>query len=266
LKAIILAAGEGKRLRPLTENIPKCMVKLFGKSILERQVNLFKHCGINEICVVRGYNKEKINLLDLKYYFNKKFNVTNMVETLFCAKDEFNESIIISYGDIIYEKKILEKLMGSNEDFSIIIDRNWEKLWKIRFENPLDDAESLKIDNRGYISDIGQNTKNIEDIEGQFIGLIKIQGDGLKILKSSYEKFREQAIKENKNPLNPNVSFEKSYMTDFLQGLIKDNHKLTPVFVNNGWLELDSMKDYEIYNKMFKNKKILEFIDLENLN
>ena len=266
MKAIILAAGEGKRLRPLTENIPKCMVKLFGKSILERQVNLFKHCGINEICVVRGYNKEKINLLDLKYYFNKKFNVTNMVETLFCAKDEFNESIIISYGDIIYEKKILEKLMGSNEDFSIIIDRNWEKLWKIRFENPLDDAESLKIDNRGYISDIGQNTKNIEDIEGQFIGLIKIQGDGLKILKSSYEKFREQAIKENKNPLNPNVSFEKSYMTDFLQGLIKDNHKLTPVFVNNGWLELDSMKDYEIYNKMFKNKKILEFIDLENLN
>ena len=189
-----------------------------------------------------------------------------MVETLFCAKDEFNESIIISYGDIIYEKKILEKLMRSNEDFSIIIDRNWEKLWKIRFENPLDDAESLKIDNRGYISDIGQNTKNIEDIEGQFIGLIKIQGDGLKILKSSYEKFREQAIKENKNPLNPNVSFEKSYMTDFLQGLIKDNHKLTPVFVNNGWLELDSMKDYEIYNKMFKNKKILEFIDLENLN
>lgn len=266
MKAIILAAGEGKRLRPLTENIPKCMVKLFGKSILERQVNLFKNCGVNEICVVRGYNKEKINLSDLKYYFNKKFDITNMVETLFCAKDEFNESIIISYGDIIYEKKILEKLIKSNEDFSVIIDRNWEKLWKIRFENPLDDAESLKIDNRGYISDIGQNTKNIEDIEGQFIGLIKIQGDGLKILKSSYEKFREKAIKENKNPLNPNVSFEKSYMTDFLQGLIKDNHKLTPVFVNNGWLELDSMNDYEIYNKMFKNKKILQFINLEDSN
>ena len=266
MKAIILAAGEGKRLRPLTENIPKCMVKLFGKSILERQVNLFKNCGINEICVVRGYNKEKINISDLKYYFNKKFDITNMVETLFCAKNEFNESIIISYGDIIYERKILDKLIKSNEDFSVIIDRNWEKLWKIRFENPLDDAESLKIDNRGYISDIGQNTKNVEDIEGQFIGLIKIQGDGLKILKSSYEKFREQAIKENKNPLNPNVSFEKSYMTDFLQGLIKDNHKLTPVFVNNGWLELDSMKDYEIYNKMFKNKKILEFIDLEDSN
>ena len=97
MKAIILAAGEGKRLRPLTENIPKCMVKLFGKSILERQVNLFKNCGVNEICVVRGYNKEKINLSDLKYYFNKKFDITNMVETLFCAKDEFNERCFQNY-------------------------------------------------------------------------------------------------------------------------------------------------------------------------
>jgi L-glutamine-phosphate cytidylyltransferase len=266
LKAIILAAGEGKRLRPLTENIPKSMVKLFGKPILKRQVNLFKKCGINEICVVRGYKKEEINLLDLKYYFNEKFDITNMVETLFCAKDEFNEALIISYGDIIYDKKVLEKLMKTKENFSIIIDKNWEKLWKIRFDNPLDDAESLKIDNNGYISDIGQKTKKIDEIEGQFIGLIKIQGDGLRILKSSYEKFREQAIKKKKNPLNPNLPFEKSYMTDFLQGLIKNNYKLTPVFVNNGWLEVDSIRDFEIYNKMFENKKILEFINLEDSN
>lgn len=266
MKAIILAAGEGKRLRPLTQDIPKCMVKLFGKSILERQVDMLRNCGINKICVVKGYNKEKIDLLDLKYYFNRKFNTTNMVETLFCAKDEFDESIIISYGDIVYEKEILEKLIKSNENFSIIIDRDWEKLWTIRFVNPLDDAESLEIDSDGYISDIGQKTKKIEEIKGQFIGLIKVQGDGLQILKSSYEKFREKAIKEGKNPLNPNIPFEKSYMTDFLQGLVKDNQKLTPVFVNNGWLELDSIKDYEIYNKMVENKKISEFINLEDLS
>ncbi len=266
MKAIILAAGEGKRLRPLTQNIPKCMVKLFGKSILERQVDVFRNCGINKICVVRGYNKEKINLLDLKYYFNEKFDTTNMVETLFCAKEEFTEPIIISYGDIVYEKEILEKLMKNDENFSVIVDRNWEKLWKIRFENPLEDAESLEIDDTGYISDIGQKTKNIEEIKGQFIGLIKIQDNGLQILKSSYEKFRKKAIKEDKNPLNPSIPFEKSYMTDFLQGLIKDNQKLSPVFVNNGWLELDSIKDYEIYNKMVENKKISEFINLEDLS
>lgn len=266
MKAVILAAGEGKRLRPITENIPKCMIKLFGKSILERQISTLKNCGINEICVVGGYKKEKINFKDLKYYFNEKFESTNMLETLFCAEDEFNESIIISYGDIIYEERIIKKLMNSDENFSVVIDKDWKKLWKIRFENPLDDAESLKIDNKGNISDIGQKTKDIEEIRGQFIGLLKIQGEGLQILKSSYKKFKEKAIKEGKNPLNPNVPFEKSYMTDFLQGLIKDDQKLTPVFVNNGWLEVDSIKDYEIYNKMIENKKISELINLEDLS
>jgi L-glutamine-phosphate cytidylyltransferase len=266
LKVIILAAGEGKRLRPLTENIPKCMVNFFGKSILKRQIDIFKNLDISDISVVTGYCDNKIDLDNITKFKNKNFMTTNMVESLFTAEEKLDDSVIVSYGDIIFEPNIIQSLIDSRHDISIVVDKNWKDLWNVRFENPLDDAESLKIDNRGYISDIGQNTKNIEDIEGQFIGLIKIQGDGLKILKSSYEKFREQAIKENKNPLNPNVSFEKSYMTDFLQGLIKDNHKLTPVFVNNGWLELDSMKDYEIYNKMFKNKKILEFIDLENLN
>ena len=69
---------------------------------MKRQVNLFKKCGINEICVVRGYKKEEINLLDSKYYFNEKFDITNMVETLFCAKDEFNEErLVFHFGEKI---------------------------------------------------------------------------------------------------------------------------------------------------------------------
>ena len=89
---------------------------------------------------------------------------------------EFEDSIIISYGDIIFQKSILQKLIVSNENFSIIVDKEWKKYWKIRFKNPLDDAESLKIDESGNISDIGQKVSKMEDIEGQFIGLIKIQG------------------------------------------------------------------------------------------
>ncbi len=241
------------------------MVKLFGKSILETQISIFKKYDIDEICVIVGYKKEKINFKDVKYYFNEKYDSTNMVETLFCAEEEFNDAIIISYGDIIYEKKIIKKLIQNNENFSVIIDRDWQKLWKIRFENPLDDAESLQIDNEGNISDIGQKTNSIKEIKGQFIGLIKIQGEGLEIFKTFYKKCKEKANIEGINPLNPNVPFEKSYMTDFLQGLIKDKQKITPVFVNNGWLELDSVNDYKIYNELFNTKKILEFINLENV-
>ncbi len=265
MKVIILAAGEGKRLRPLTNENPKGMVELFGKSILETQINIFKKFDIDKICIVRGYQKGKINFQDVKYYFNEKYDSTNMIETLFCAEEEFDEPMIISYGDIIYEKEIIKKLMDNDENISVIIDRDWEKLWKIRFENPLDDAETLQIDNNGNISDIGQKTNDIKEIKGQFIGLIKIQGKGIEIFQTFYNKCKEKSKTEGINPLNDKIPFEKSFMTDFLQGLIKDNQKISPVFVNNGWLELDSVKDYKIYNELFNSEKISEFINLEVL-
>ena len=79
-----------------------------------------------------------------------------MVETLFCAREKFSDSVIVTYGDIIYEKKVLEKLLSSSDDISVITDENWMEYWKIRFENPLDDAESLVLDNNGNITSIGQ--------------------------------------------------------------------------------------------------------------
>ena len=97
MKAIILAAGEGKRLRPLTNDIPKCLVKLFGKSILERQVEIYKNSEINDIVIITGYKRDKIKILNIQEYYNEKFDSTNMLETLFCAENELNGSVIISY-------------------------------------------------------------------------------------------------------------------------------------------------------------------------
>ena len=216
MKIIILAAGEGKRLRPLTNEKPKCMVELFGKSILETQINIFKKCDINKICIIRGYQKEKINFQDVKYYFNKKYDSTNMIETLFCAEEEFDEPMIISYGDIIYEKEIIKKLRDNDENISVIIDRDWEKLWKVRFENPLDDAETLQIDNNGNISDIGQKTNDIKEIKGQFIGLIKIQGKGVEIFRNFYNKCKEKSKIEGINPLNDKIPFCKSSLSIYM--------------------------------------------------
>ena len=141
LKVIILAAGEGKRLRPLTEDLPKCLVSLFGKSILERQIEILKSVDLTDIIIVRGYNAHKITIPNVSFYQNDRFDETNMVETLFCARKELKDSVIVSYGDIIYEKRIIEKLKKSNEDFSVIVDEGWEDYWKIRFKNPLEDAE-----------------------------------------------------------------------------------------------------------------------------
>ena len=189
---------------------------------------------------------------------------TNMVESLFHAKDKLNDSVIVSYGDIVFEVEIIQKLMNSVHDISVVIDKNWKDYWEVRFENPLSDAESLILDTNGLILNIGQKVKNIQEIQGQFIGLMKFQNDGINDIKQFYEKTKKIAS-GGSNPLNPNVPFEKSFMTDFLQGLINDDHKLNAVPVENGWLEIDSINDYNLYNEKFNNNTLSELINLKNL-
>ncbi len=263
VKLIILGAGEGKRLRPLTKDIPKCMVKIFDKSLLEHQLDVLKKCGISDIVIVTGYCRDKIKVPNVKYYENKFFDSTNMVETLFCAEKEIEGKVIVSYGDIIYERDVLNKLLSSKSDFSIVVDKNWKPYWESRFTNILDDAESLTIEN-GLITSIGQKVNSVSQIQGQYIGLMKFQNNATNILKNFYHSAKMKS-KNFPNPLNPNVSYENSYMTDLLQGLINQGHRLIPVEINNGWLELDTLEDLKIYQKMYKTKTLNKFINLENL-
>lgn len=261
MKAIILAAGEGKRLGYLTKDRPKCMVNLFGKSLLQRQIEIFHLCDIFDISVVTGYKNEIINLPGITYFKNPKFNTTNMVETLFCARNKLSGSVIISYGDIIYESTILKKLIESIDDITVVVDLYWKKYWKMRFTNILDDAESLVIDEEGFIQDIGRKVTSLDDICGQYIGLMKFQNNGIIDLKKTYDNAKKNSIKLN--PLNPNLPFNKSYMTDLLQTMIKSNLKIRAIPVRNGWLELDSIHDYDLYNKMYDDNSLSELIKLE---
>lgn len=156
------------------------MVEVKGKPLLDWQIEVAEQAGIKEIVIVKGYLHEKINKTGVSSYINKNFATTNMVETLWCANEEFDEEIIISYGDIIYELRILKALLESEHKISVVIDKQWESYWGNRFENPLDDAESLRVDSEGKILEIGQKMEDITKIEGQFIGLLKFQGEGLK--------------------------------------------------------------------------------------
>lgn len=260
MKAIILAAGEGKRLRPLTVDRPKCMVSLFGKTLLERQIETLRSCSISDISVVTGYKNQIVNIPNITYFTNSKFDTTNMVETLFCAKEKITDSVIVSYGDIIYESAILKKLIEVEDDIAVIVDKEWKKYWNMRFTNILDDAESLVIDEGGFIRDIGQKVEKIDEICGQYIGLMKFQNEGIKNIKRIYDLAKKDSNKSNL--LNPNLPFEKSYMTDLLRAILKFNLKIKAVPIKNGWLELDSTYDYELYNKKYNDGTLSELITL----
>ena len=167
---VILAAGKGTRLKKYTENLPKGMLSFNNKTLIEYQVDLFKKCGINNIIIVKGYEADKINFPNIKYFVNPNYETTNMVETLYMAREEYIEDIIVSYSDIIYEESLLRKVLESDEEVSVAVDKDWQKYWIMRYGTLNFDLEGLQIKNDYDIVRIGFSDPLISQIDARYIG------------------------------------------------------------------------------------------------
>ena len=252
---LILAAGEGKRLQPFTNNYPKGLVSLLGKPLISHQIATLNSLGIEKIAIVTGYKAEKFNNLEYKTFHNKFFGSTNMVESLFSARsflEQAQDDIIISYGDIVYEKKNLETVLDSNVDIVVMVDDGWLDLWSIRNENPLNDAETLKYGDKGQIVELGKKPKSLSEIKGQYTGLIKISYSKINEFISFYDHLNRSIFYEDR-------PFKKMYMTTLLQLLINDDWKIMPAHINHGWLEIDTVEDLKLYEKLSAEGKLDAF-------
>ena len=241
MKAIILAAGRGSRLDKYTKNLPKCMLKFEGKALIQRQVETMKSCGIKDITIVKGYKEEKITIKGVKYYVNKDYQNTNMVYTLFCAEKEMDDEVIVSYGDIIYEKKVLQKVMKEKEDVSVTVDTNWKEYWKIRYGNIKKDTESL-VTNKNFIIELGISNPPDNKIDGRYVGLLKFSKKGINDLRKTFHELKEK--------------YRHAFMTDIIQELINRGIKVKAAKITSGWLEFDTNEDYEKALKLRDKNKL----------
>ncbi len=239
MKAIILAAGQGTRLKPLTNDRPKCMVEYQDKPIINYILETMKECDISDIAVINGYKKDVLEDYlkheKLTFYTNENFATTNMVSTLFCAKDFMNDDLIISYADILYKNEVLAKIIDSKSNFNVVVDKKWKELWEQRMENPLEDVETLKIKD-GNIVELGKKPKSYYDIEGQYIGLMKISKNVINEIIDFYFALDKKKTYDGQN-------FENMYMTSFIQLIIDNLTNVNPVFINGGWVEIDCIED-----------------------
>lgn len=245
MKAIILAAGRGSRVNILTSKKPKCLIEIAGKTLLNWQIKaLEKQCV--SIAIVTGYldnlikkelrNRKKISLIK-----NFNWKKTNMIFSLFCANEWINnDDIIISYSDIFYPEEMIIELNNSNDDITVIYDKNWFDLWSKRFTDPFQDAETFKVDFDNNLINIGEKSMNIKDFHGQFIGLIKIK-------KAGWEK-----INFLKRKIIP-ADLNKMDTTSFLSFLIDNNIKIKALGSSVHWGEIDTFDDLTLYKNLIKN-------------
>jgi choline kinase len=256
MRALILAAGRGSRLHPYPADCPKCLTELGGRSLLSRQIEALRGAGADDIVIATGYRAEALALPGTRQVHNADWETTNMVETLFCAEALFGDDLIVSYSDIVYETRVVNALLDSPHDISVVIDTGWRAYWEIRFENPLDDAESLRLDAAGRIIDIGSKVDNFERIEAQYIGLMRFRGAGIRALRDAYAGLRRV-----RRPWMTQRPVEKAYMTDLLMEIILTGNDVYAVPVANGWLEIDTVSDFETAVAMFADGTIRRFFD-----
>ena len=247
MNAIIIAAGSGKRISNDVKNTPKSMVKVNGKPIIEYQISVLKKAGINEIYVITGPHSEKFNIKNVKYVKDEEYTKHDILGSLMEAQKFFGKDTLVLYSDIIFELKIIEKIMNSKEDISIAVDMDWEKNYEQRTEHPKSEAENVEIDNNNIIIKIKKNIENVNNNVGEFLGIIKFANKGSEIFVKKYEEL----VKSNTGLFHEAPSILNAYVTDMIQELIDSNIKIKPILVSGKWCEIDTMQDLKNAEKIF---------------
>jgi L-glutamine-phosphate cytidylyltransferase len=257
MRAIILAAGSGQRLLPYTSERPKCLVEVAGQSLLDRQINVMRGAGIDDITIITGYLGDKISVDGVAKLHNPNYDRMNMVSTLFLAAELIaaGDSVVVSYGDIVYEQKIIDQVIACDAPICLPVDVEWERLWSARMDDPLGDAETLKLSTEGDVIEIGQKPKDRSEIEAQYIGLMKFDASLAVRLPAIHDGLDKSAIYDGKD-------YNNMYMTSFLQMLIDNGHRAEAIKIENGWLEVDTPEDLELYNEMHRIGTLSQFIEL----
>lgn len=237
MKAIILAAGRGSRMKNLTEENPKCLVTVHGKALLEWQLIALRSAGISDIAVVTGYKRELLSNRGLVEFHNERWSKTNMVNSLACAAEWLDvEPCVVSYSDIFYDAPAIKALMNCQASLAITYDPNWRQLWEKRFKNPLVDAETFRMNADGTLAEIGNTPRSISEIEGQYMGLLRFTPRGW----SEVVRLRSELTPEQ---------CDQMHMTGTLQKVLDAGRVPVVALPYVGkWGEIDSIDDLDLYN------------------
>lgn len=241
MKAIICAAGQGKRLRPYTNEVPKCLVKVSGKRILEYMLDNISSCGIKEAVIVIGYKAEKFRKImgtrykgcAIKYYVNKDYDKTDNMYSLWMAKDEIDEGYVFFNADILFNASILKNLIEEPHPDCIVVDGN-AKL----------QATSMKVKvERNKIAEIGRSLKGGNAMA---IGIYKYSPEGAK----KYFKEIKKIVLKGMDKITvgtPSGQIEKP-----VQQFIRHSELHAVRTGNLAWQEIDDAEDLKKAAKKLK--------------
>ena len=216
------------------------MLKLSNQTLIERQIKIFHSCNINDITIVTGYRSELIDISNVNYVKNENYETTNMNESFFCALEPSNSPVLVTYGDIVFEQKIIQQMLEIRDGIRLAVNLNWRKYYQNRTTHPLSEAENVLVEN-GRILQIRKNiSESLQNQQiGEFLGIMMLSSDHVKILLERYSYLKKNHV----GTFHNSSSLSNAYITDMLQEIIDSGINVNPVFTEGRWLEIDTPED-----------------------
>ncbi len=242
-RALILAAGNGTRLRSVSGGRPKILTEVNGHSILEWQRSAFRLAGICEEALVTGFAAELLSGLSSAEFYNAYFANSNMLWSLASARQWLDRDVVVSYSDILYTHEAVEALTSTDGDIVVACDPHWQAKYVGRDQHPLSEAEVVEFDANGTPISIGKRKEPILNVRTEeFIGLMRLSREGCQILLHEFDEALRQCSARNLG--KQECWLMQAYLADFLTYLIEQGVEVQVASTRAPWIEIDTPQDF----------------------
>ncbi len=266
MKGIVVAAGRGLRMRPYTDERPKCMLDIHGRSLLQYTLDGLRAAGCSDITIVTGHLEQMIRPPGCHLVHNADFLNNNILHSLMYARRIFSEALMVSYSDIYVEPSIYARLAAAPGDLVIAVDRDWQGYYEGRTGHPISEAEKVYVspgpNSCGTVRKVGKHldVSHCGDfLCGEFLGLWKMSDWGAKHFREHFE-----ALERRLDPLSPfhdAREWRKAYITDFLSDLIASDAEVRCLLIERGWAELDAVQDYKRLPSIIQSQRLFSLAE-----
>ncbi len=237
IRAVVLAASRGAALGELTADKPKCMIDVRGQPLLRLLVSTLKDSGVRDVAAVVGYRKEAVDVPSIDLVANDAYATTGECASLAAAADKLKGACLVTYGDILFRRYLLDRLLEAEGDIVVVADALWRERRRSGPGQIHDHIACSRPFSTGYLDDDTVDLRRIgpdltdDDIHGEWVGLVKLSAAGSELVRKELGTMKRDG------------TLGKANMPDLFNRLVAAGHRVRVQYITGHWLDVDDAFD-----------------------
>ncbi|MFQ5953482.1 MAG: NTP transferase domain-containing protein [Kiloniellales bacterium] len=262
MKGIVIAAGRGARMDAVAKDIPKCLLPVAGRPLIEHTIERLRHVGCGTVVVVTGYLGHRIDQGEIVRVENQDYLDNNILHSFMCARDHLAGPVIATYSDIWVEPTIYRRLVETPGDIVLAVDTDWRAYYEGRTDHPVEEAENVFLSADGAVLKAGKHLDPADAASyncGEFLGLWRMSAAGAAAFRNVFEELARRL--DPLAPFHEATEWRQAYITDMIQELVNRGIRVDCALVERGWAELDTPQDYQRLASISARQRLFTIVE-----